>query len=59
MTIEDNGIITSMTLEEKNEIVNETVGEVIDIVESNGDTVINDFGVILDAFWKLWICGAG
>ena len=49
VTIEDNGNYSSMTLEEKNTIVNETVGEVIDIVESNGDTVINDFGIILDA----------
>ena len=49
VTIEDNGDYSSMTLKEKNKIVNETVEEVIDIVESNGDTVISDFGIILNA----------
>lgn len=49
VTIEDNGDYSSMTLKEKNKIVNETVKEVIDIVESNGDTVISDFGIILNA----------
>lgn len=49
VTIEDNGDYSSMALKEKNKIVNETVEEVIDIVESNGDTVISDFGIILNA----------
>ena len=49
VTIEDNGDYSSMTLKEKNKIVNETVEEVIDIVESNGDTVISDFGIILNS----------
>lgn len=49
VTIEDNGDYSSMTLKEKNKIVNETVEKVIDIVESNGDTVISDFGIILNA----------
>lgn len=49
VTIEDNGDYSSMTLKEKNKIINETVEEVIDIVESNGDTVISDFGTILNA----------
>lgn len=49
VTIEDNGDYSSMTLKEKNKIINETVEEVIDIVESNGDTVISDFGIILNA----------
>lgn len=48
VTIEDNGDYSSMTLKEKNKIINETVEEVIDIVESNGDTVISDFGIILN-----------
>lgn len=47
--IEDNGDYSSMTLKEKNKIINETVEEVIDIVESNGDAVISDFGIILNA----------
>lgn len=49
VTIEDNGDYSSMTLKEKNKIINETVEEVIDIVESNGDTVISDFGIILNS----------
>lgn len=49
VAIEDNGDYSSMTLKEKNKIINETVEEVIDIVESNGDTVISDFGIILNA----------
>lgn len=49
VTIEDNGDYSSMTLKEKNKIINETVEEVIDIVESNSDTVISDFGIILNA----------
>lgn len=49
VTIEDNGDYSSMTLKEKNKIINETVEEVIDIVEANGDTVISDFGIILNA----------
>ena len=49
VTIEDNGDYSSMTLKEKNKIINETVEEVIDIVESNGDAVISDFGIILNA----------
>lgn len=49
VTIEDNGDYSSMTLKEKNKIINETVEEVIGIVESNGDTVISDFGIILNA----------
>ena len=46
VTIEDNGEYDS--IKQKNTIINQTVSTVIDMVESNGDTVINDFGIILD-----------
>lgn len=46
VTIEDNGDYDDLT--EKNKEINKVVSTVIDIVESNGDTVINDFGIILD-----------
>lgn len=46
ITIEDNG--SYETRKEKNQIVNETITTIIDIVESNEDTVINDFGIVLD-----------
>lgn len=49
VTIEDNGDYSLMSTKEKNAIINETIREVIDIVESNGDSVINDFGIVLDA----------
>lgn len=46
VTIEDNSDYD--TIEETNKALNHIVSTVIDIVESNGDTVINDFGIILD-----------
>lgn len=46
VTIEDNG---SYDGEEKNEILNETINQVIDIVESHGDSIINDFGIVINA----------
>lgn len=46
VTIEDNGDYEDMT--EKNKIINETITSVIEIVESNGDSVINNFRVVLD-----------
>ncbi len=46
VTIEDNGEYDST--EEKNQVLNEVVSTVIEMVESNGDTVISDFGIILD-----------
>lgn len=46
VTIEDNGDYD--TTEEKNEIINETISKVIDIVESNGDTIINDFKIVVN-----------
>ncbi len=47
VTIEDNGDYDN--LEHKNSIINNVISTVIDIVESNGDTVINNFGIILDS----------
>ena len=46
VTIEDNGEYDDR--EHKNEELNRVVSSVIRMVESNGDTVINNFGVILD-----------
>jgi len=43
--IEDNGSYDSR--EEKNELINDTINTVIDMVEKNGDTIVNDFGIIL------------
>jgi len=44
--IEDNGSYEDN--EQKNKLVNETINRVIDIVESHGDHVVNDFGIILE-----------
>ena len=44
--IEDNGSYENRT--EKNEIMNETINTVINMVEKNGDSVVNDFGITLD-----------
>lgn len=46
VTIEDNGEYDDK--EQKNRELNKVVSTVIGMVESNGDTVINDFGIILD-----------
>lgn len=46
VTIEDNGDYDTRT--QKNKELNKVVSTVIDMVESNGDTVINNFGIILD-----------
>lgn len=46
VTIEDNGEYD--TKKQKNKELNKIVTKVIDIVEKNNDTVINDFGIILD-----------
>lgn len=45
ITIEDD--IPSSS--EKNEILNEILDEVLTIIESNGDSVVSDFGVILNS----------
>ena len=44
--IEDNG--SYETREQKNRIINETINSVIDMIEKNGDSIINDFGIVLD-----------
>lgn len=46
VTIEDNGDYDSTA--QKNKELNKVVTTVMKMVESNGDTVINDFGIILD-----------
>ena len=46
VTIEDNGDFSSK--EEKNKIINDTITKVIEIVESNGDSIINNFKVVLN-----------
>lgn len=44
--IEDNGYYNDS--KQKNEVINETINQVIDIIEQNGDSVISDFGIVLD-----------
>lgn len=46
VTIEDNGEYGST--KEKNKIINSTISKVIEIVESNGDSIINNFKVVLN-----------
>ena len=46
VTIEDNGDYDS--LKEKNAIINETIAKVIEIVESNGDSIISNFKIVLN-----------
>ena len=47
VTIEDNGYYDSIA--QQNKVLNKTISSVIKMVESNGDTVINNFGIILDS----------
>lgn len=47
VTIEDN--ISGDTLQEKNDLLNEILENIISIVESNGDSVISDFQIVLDS----------
>ena len=44
--IEDNGSYEDNI--QKNKLVNETIDRVINIVESHGDQVVNDFGIVLE-----------
>lgn len=44
--IEDNGYYNDT--KQKNEVINETIHQVIDMIEQNGDSVISDFGIVLD-----------
>ncbi|WP_177205520.1 penicillin-binding transpeptidase domain-containing protein [Acetitomaculum ruminis] len=46
VTIEDNG--TYSTRKEKNEAINKTISDLIDIVEKNGDKVVSDFNIGVD-----------
>ena len=46
VTIEDNG--SYATIAEKNEELNQEISRIIEIVEENGDSVINDFNIVLD-----------
>ena len=46
VTIEDNG--TYEDKKEKNKKINKTIERVIQIIEKNGDSIINDFGIVLD-----------
>lgn len=47
VTIEDNG--SYATIAEKNEELNQEITRIIEIVEENGDSVINDFNIVLDS----------
>lgn len=47
VTIEDNGEYD--TQKEKNKELNKEISRIIEIVESNGDSVISDFSIVLDA----------
>ena len=47
VTSEDNGSYDSIA--QQNKVLNKTISSVIKMVESNGDTVINNFGIILDS----------
>ncbi|MEG2985949.1 MAG: penicillin-binding transpeptidase domain-containing protein [Lachnospiraceae bacterium] len=47
VTIEDNG--SYETTADKNKALNQTANKIIEIVEGNKDSIISDFGVILDA----------
>lgn len=47
VTIEDNGVYN--TTAEKNEALNEEITRIIEIVQGNGDSVISDFSIVLDA----------
>ena len=44
--IEDNGSYNDRT--QKNEMINETINTVIDMIEANGDSVVEDFGIVVD-----------
>lgn len=46
VTIEDNGSYDDRS--QKNQLINETINTVIDMVEANGDTIVSDFGIILN-----------
>ena len=45
--IEDNGSYEDT--KQKNKLINKTINSVIDMVEKNGDSIVNDFGIILNS----------
>lgn len=49
VTIEDDGSFDAETRAEKNDVINETILNVIDIVESNGDSIVNDFSILVNS----------
>ena len=51
VTIQDT-VPTNTGSDEKNEILNTTLDKVLSIVEANGDSVIDSFGIILDSAGK-------
>ena len=44
VTIEDNG--TYQTSQQRQETLNNTIAQVIEIVESHGESVVSDFGIL-------------
>jgi len=48
-TVIIEGNFTGTATQTRNEVINETLQAIMDIVESNGDSIINDFGIVLDA----------
>ena len=46
VTIEDNG--TYQTSQQRQETLNNTIAQVIEIVESHGDSVVSDFGILYE-----------
>lgn len=44
--IEDNGSYDDN--KQKNKLINETINKVIDIVESHGDSIVSDFGIVVE-----------
>ncbi len=48
VTIEDDGSFDADTRAEKNQVINETITKVIEIVEENGNSVVEDFGIVIN-----------
>lgn len=46
VTIEDNGDYSSIS--EKNEVINKTIRDAIEVIEDNNDSVISSFKIVLD-----------
>ena len=44
--IEDNGSYDDRV--QKNELINETINSVIEMIEQNGDSIVDDFGIVVD-----------